>query len=158
MRFTPSTTAAALLCVGIAARPAAAAANDPLLHDGLFADGTRVTGVPIAGWNAPASQPQLGGRPMFDAANPVRWVVRQDAAALRPVATPQPFIELAGGDRLPGIIEGHASGVDDWRHALSSCAASCSRRESARRCPPPRSSPGMAARSASVRSASLAPA
>jgi hypothetical protein len=118
MRFTPSTTAAALLCVVIAARPAAAAANDPLLHDGLFADGTRVTGVPIAGWNAPASQPQLGGRPMFDAANPVRWVVRQDAAALRPVATPQPFIELAGGDRLPGIIEGHASGVDDWRHAL----------------------------------------
>jgi hypothetical protein len=89
-------------------------AND-LLWDGLFADGTRMTGVPITGWNAPASQPQLGGKPMFDAANPVRWVVRQGLPASPAAASRQPFVEFACGDRLPGLVEGHTSGVEDWR-------------------------------------------
>lgn len=91
-------------------------AND-LVWDGLFADGSRISG-PITGWNAPASQPQLGGKPMFDAANPVRWVVRQGPAASRAPAVEQPFIEMAFGDRLPGLIEDHESGSEDWRHTM----------------------------------------
>ncbi len=114
----PSTTAtAAILCsLAVAACPGPTASAAPPLWDGLFADGTRVTGVPIAGWNAPASQPQLGGKPMFDPANPVRWVVRQ---AARPAATApaRPFVEFACGDLLPGVVEAHESGVDDWRRA-----------------------------------------
>ncbi|MFM7290689.1 MAG: hypothetical protein ACKO6B_05600, partial [Planctomycetia bacterium] len=115
MRSIPTAAVAALLGLAITAGPGPASAND-LLWDGLCADGTRVSGVPIAGWNAPASQPQLGGRPMFDVANPVRWVVRQGLPAA--AAQRQPFVELAGGDRLPGIVEGHSSGLDDWRRTM----------------------------------------
>jgi hypothetical protein len=114
MRSILVSIVAACSGLAIAAGPGSAAAND-LLWDGLFADGTRVTNGQIVGWNAPASRPQLGGKAMFDAVNPVRWVVRQ-----RPPSSPapvrrQPFVELAGGDRLPGIVEGHASGLEDWR-------------------------------------------
>jgi len=96
--------------------PGPALAADAPLWDGLFADGTRATGVPISGWHAAVSQPQLGGQPMFDTAKPVRWVVRQ---AARPAAVEprQPFVELACGDRLPGVVEDHESGVENWRHA-----------------------------------------
>ncbi|MFM8634867.1 MAG: hypothetical protein ACKOEX_08680, partial [Planctomycetia bacterium] len=117
MRFIQTAAVAALLGLAITAAPGPASAND-LLWDGRFADGTRASGVPIAGWNAPASQPQLGGKPMFDAANPVRWVVRQGLPAAAAAAQRQPFVELAGGDRLPGIIEGHTSGLDDWRRTM----------------------------------------
>jgi len=114
MRSKPTATAAMIVSLAAATLPGPVVAADPLLWDGLFADGTRVAGVPITGWNAPVSQPQLGSQPMFDAANPVRWVVRQ---AARPAAAEpgQPFLELACGDRLPGIVEEHESGVEDWR-------------------------------------------
>ena len=114
MRSRSTATAAVLCCLAAATRLGPALAADPPLWDGLFADGTRITGMPIAGWHAPASQPQLGGKPMFDAANPVRWVVRTTA---RPTAgePTQPFVELACGDRLPGIVEEHESGVENWR-------------------------------------------
>lgn len=107
-------TPAAVVLAGLAAAalPRPVAANQALLWDGLLADGTRVAAAPISGWNAPASQPQLGGKPVFDNANPVRWVVRQERAAS---GTPQPFVELACGDRLPGAIDGHASGLEEWR-------------------------------------------
>jgi hypothetical protein len=115
MRYNPTATAALIFLLVAAPLPGSVAAADPLLWDGLFADGTRLAGVPITGWNAAVSQPQLGGQPMFDAANPVRWVVRR---AARPAAAEpgQPFVELACGDRLPGIVEEHESGVEDWRH------------------------------------------
>jgi hypothetical protein len=111
MRTILTPAVAAAMTLAVVAMPARAAAND-LLWDGLFADGSRVSGT-IAGWNTPASQPQIDGKPMFDAANPVRWVVRQRP----PTSTPfrQPFVELACGDRLPGLVEGHVSGLDDWR-------------------------------------------
>jgi hypothetical protein len=114
MRSILNLAVAVLFSLAITAEPGRAFAND-LLWDGLFADGTRATGVPIAGWNAPASQPQLGGKPMFEAANPVRWVVRQGPPASPAAVARQPFVELACGDRLPGIVEGHTSGVEDWR-------------------------------------------
>lgn len=116
MRPSLPALAAVYSCVVAAGLPSPAPAAEPLLWDGLFADGTRVAGVPIAGWNAPASQPQLGGKPMFDAANPVRWVVRQ---APRPASAvlAEPFVELACGDRLPGIVEEHESGDENWRQA-----------------------------------------
>ena len=114
MRSILNLAVAVLFSLAITAEPGRAFAND-LLWDGLFADGTRVAGVPITGWNAPASQPQLGGKPMFDAANPVRWVVRQGLPTSLPSLSRQTFVELACGDRLTGIVEGHTSGVEDWR-------------------------------------------
>lgn len=114
MRSILNPAVAVLVSLAGAALPGRAAAND-LLWDGLFADGSRVAGVPIAGWNVPASQPQLGGKPMFDAANPVRWVVRRGPTAVPTDTARQPFIELVGGDRIPGSVEGHVSGVEDWR-------------------------------------------
>ncbi len=100
-----------LFLVGL---PGPVKAADQTLWDGLFADGTRVGGVPIAGWNAPVSQPQLGGKPMFDAANPARWAIRRAVRAAVPQPA-RPFVELACGDRLTGVVEEHDSGTDDWR-------------------------------------------
>ena len=114
MRSILNPAVAVLFSLAIATGAGRAHADD-LLWDGLFADGTRVAGVPITGWNAPVSQPQLGGKPMFDAANPVRWVVRQGPPASPASASRQPFVELACGDRLPGLVEDHTSGVEDWR-------------------------------------------
>lgn len=114
MRSRSPATAAVFCCLAAAIRLGPALAADPSLWDGLFADGTRITGMPIVGWYAPVAQPQFGGKPMFDAANPIRWVVRTTS---RPAATEptQPFVELACGDRLPGIVEEHESGVENWR-------------------------------------------
>jgi hypothetical protein len=109
-----STGVAVLLGLILAAVPGRSPADD-LLWDGLFADGSRVAAVPIAGWNAAASRPQLGGKPMFDAANPVRWVVRQSPPVQAAAPARRPFVEMAGGDRLPGAVEGHVSGLEDWR-------------------------------------------
>lgn len=114
MRSILNPAVAVLFSLAIATGLGWASAND-LLWDGLFSDGTRMTGVPIAGWNAPASQPQLGGKQMFDATNPVRWVVRQGPPASPTAVARQPFVEFACGDRLPGLVEGHTSGLDDWR-------------------------------------------
>ena len=71
---------------------------------GMFADGTRVEGNVITGWHSDKAQPQLDAIRLFDPERPLRWLrnnepdigpVSEDAAA---------FVELVGGDRLPGPI------------------------------------------------------
>jgi len=109
------TLRAAVACTAIALLAASCPAAEDLLYDGLFADGIRVSAVPVAGWHAAAAQPQLGGKALFDAVNPVRWAVRRSPPSS--AVAPQPFVELACGDRLPGVVEQHMSGIDDWRRA-----------------------------------------
>ncbi|MBI4604892.1 MAG: NPCBM/NEW2 domain-containing protein [Planctomycetes bacterium] len=63
----------------------------------VFASGARVTGREIRSWHG-GGEPSLEGQRLFDPADPVRWVLD---TSLEP-AEPRAFVELAGGDRLPG--------------------------------------------------------
>jgi hypothetical protein len=112
------------LAAGIAFRAAAAA--DPPPYTAAFADGTRVNAPQIAGWHDAAALPSVDGRPLFDDANPARWViggpppvaVPGDRAPLPPGEEPAAFVEFVGGDRLPGIVEEHRSGLENWSERL----------------------------------------
>lgn len=74
-------------------------AADPK-YVGVTADGTRLPGE-FANWQDPGQQPTLGGRALFDAGNPYRWVL--DTAA-PPPSVPDSYVEFASGDRIPGIV------------------------------------------------------
>jgi len=112
------------LAAGIAFRAAAAA--DPPPCTAAFADGTRANAPQIAGWHDAAALPSVDGRPLFDDANPARWViggpppvaVPGDRAPLPPGEEPAAFVEFVGGDRLPGIVEEHRSGLENWSERL----------------------------------------
>jgi len=109
---------AAVLAVGVPLR-AAAPEQPPFIA--AFADGTRATAPQIADWHDAAARPTIDGRPLFDEANPARWVIggllpttgpgdRSAAAGEEPAA----FVEFVGGDRLPGTVVEHRSGLEDW--------------------------------------------
>lgn len=69
-----------------------------------FADGSRLEGNSLVGWNTPESSPTLDGRLLLLPDNPIRWLRDR---SLRPAETPEAFIELVSGDRLPGIVTGY---------------------------------------------------
>jgi hypothetical protein len=112
------------LAVGLAFRAAPAA--DLPAYSAAFADGTRATAAQIATWHDAAAVPAVDGRPLFDAANPARWVVGGPPPVALPGDRPAPlvdeepaaFVEFVGGDRLPGTVEEHRSGLDDWSEHL----------------------------------------
>lgn len=74
-----------------------------------FADGSRVNGDELRNWHETAAQPVLNNKPLFDKANPARWVID---TALKVSSAPTAFVEFFGGDRLPGAVVGAASGAE----------------------------------------------
>ena len=113
---------AAAIAVGIAA--AAASAADPLLYSAGSADGSRVAGGQLTEWQAPTAVPKLNGTPVFDPANPVRWLHAEPSAggptsdSGPPNASGESCIEFFGGDRLPCTVEEYRSGAENWRERL----------------------------------------
>src|SRR6185436_8006992 len=63
-----------------------------------FADGTKAGGPAIASWPLSSGNPQLEGKGLFSAANPVRLIRDQNAA----VEGKTPLVILANGDVLNG--------------------------------------------------------
>jgi hypothetical protein len=61
----------------------------------------RVNDERVTEWGDQAAVPKLAGQPIFDAANPFRWLI--DQAVPLPVA-PEAFVEFLGGDCLPGRV------------------------------------------------------
>jgi hypothetical protein len=108
---------AAAIAVGAAVAPAA----DTLLYSAGFADGSRAAGGRLAEWHAPTAAPKLNGRPLFDPANPVRWLRAEPPAGGLPAdagagdSTGTSSIEFFGGDRLPCTVEEYRSGAENWR-------------------------------------------
>ncbi len=74
-----------------------------------FADGSRVNGDELRNWHDTNALPVLNNKPLFDKANPARWVID---TSLKVSATPTAFVEFFGGDRLPGAVVGAASGSE----------------------------------------------
>ncbi len=67
----------------------------------MFTDGVRVEEAEVREWFEPLSVPKIGGKVLFDANNPVRWIIDRQ----NPVATEAAmFVEFQGGDRLAGEV------------------------------------------------------
>ena len=100
--------------------PLRAAAPEQPPFIAAFADGTRATAPQIADWHDAAARPTIDGRPLFDEANPARWVIggppQPTGPGDRSAAGEEPdgFVEFVGGDRLPGTVVEHRSGLEDW--------------------------------------------
>lgn len=89
--------------------PAGHAVADDQRFQAEFADGSRVNGDELRNWHDSAAQPVLNNKPLFDKANPARWVID---TSLKVSAVPTTFVEFFGGDRLPGAVVGAANGSE----------------------------------------------
>jgi hypothetical protein len=94
-----SLAAVAVLFVAVAQHRAAA---DDALYTAVMTDGTRTTGGHLSDW-ANNSLPKLNGRPLHDQANPIRWLKRETADQ---PALPAAYLEMVGGDVMPGRVVG----------------------------------------------------
>ncbi|MGE3777993.1 MAG: hypothetical protein AB7F89_12460, partial [Pirellulaceae bacterium] len=103
----------------------------PVVGDGApryaarFASGRYLEGEPLSNWHSRELQPQLAGQPLFDAADPLRWLMDR---SLPPPVAPAAYLEMAGGDRLPGRVIGYRPGGPTpfaWQpaHFLVECHA-----------------------------------
>ncbi len=89
----------ALGCAGGGAR-----GQEPT-YTGLFADGAYVTAGKISEWHDTGAQPKLNGQLLLDPNRPIRWLRNESP---EPQAIPRAFVEMFGGDRLPGrVVEFH---------------------------------------------------
>ena len=80
-----------------------------------FADGTRSNGDELRNWHDAAAQPLLNNKPLFDPANPARWIID---SSLKVSPTPTAFVEFFGGDRMPGAVIGAGSGLESKYNRL----------------------------------------
>ncbi len=70
-------------------------------YTALFADGQRVEEAEVREWVEATSQPKIGGKAIFDAANPARWIIDRQQP---PGADAAMFVEFFGGDRIAGDV------------------------------------------------------
>lgn len=75
-----------------------------------FRDGSRIVGEEVRDWYDTKAEPKLADRKLFDAKNPVRWVL--DTTQL-PSSAPLQYVEHIGGDRLPCRVLAYASGAEN---------------------------------------------
>lgn len=80
---------------------ARAAAAEDMRYLAVFSDGSRVTDGHLTDWGNPNNQPKLNGRPLFDQSNHIRWIKKETP---EPVGQPTAFVEIFGGDCLPGRV------------------------------------------------------
>lgn len=71
---------------------------------GVLRDGTVAVDTEIRDWNDAGAVPKIGGRDLFDANNPVQWIIDRQQP---PPSVPNNFVEFFGGDRLAGEVVGY---------------------------------------------------
>ncbi|NQT37959.1 MAG: NPCBM/NEW2 domain-containing protein [Planctomycetes bacterium] len=74
-----------------------------------LADGRLLTDDEVLYWHATLAQPRLAGVPLMDATTGVRWI--RDNTLDQGTAR-APYVEMVGGDRLPGRVTTHRSEHD----------------------------------------------
>ncbi|MCH5374836.1 MAG: hypothetical protein JJ992_12750, partial [Planctomycetes bacterium] len=82
---------------------------------GRRAGGDLLQGDTLTDWHATASEPKLDGAPLL-AGDPLLWLRDQ---RIGPAASrPEAYVELFGGDLLPGRVSGWSTGSDSaWEPA-----------------------------------------
>ncbi len=89
-----------LLAALLAANPAVAASRYTVRYaNGEWGEGNR-----LHDWDSHTAKPKLDGRPLLEPGNPFRWLIDRTR---RPAAQDTAFVELIGGDRLPGEIRSY---------------------------------------------------
>lgn len=63
------------------------------------ADGRELGQAELQDWNEPGATPRIAGHAIFDAAQPVRWIIDREQP---PGPFPEAWVELINGDRLAG--------------------------------------------------------
>ena len=66
----------------------------------LLANGQRLEGHRLQNWHQRAQMPRLDGKELMNAGNPLSWLRDR---WLQPGQTPDAYIEMISGDRLPGL-------------------------------------------------------
>jgi S1-C subfamily serine protease len=108
-RLTPACLATCALILSVAS----AAADSRDRYDARFADGSRMEGNALTDWHKLDVKPKLEGRELFASDNPMLWLHDR---SLRPSDPPVAFVEMIGGDRLPGVVQGYRpAGLVDAR-------------------------------------------
>ena len=77
--------------------------------EAVFADGTRVYGDKIFGWQKHPGAPRLDKTSLADAKRPLLWLSDRKPRRQNPRPGPA-YIEFVGGDRIPGAIMSAESG------------------------------------------------
>ncbi len=102
MRFT---LVLGLLLLGMAA----AAWGAPPRYSALLTSGQRIQGDRLSDWHDRNTMPRLEGQPLLEPSNAFRWLRDR---SLQPADLPLAYVELHGGDRLPGVVSGYADGKE----------------------------------------------
>ncbi|HEX3999366.1 MAG TPA: NPCBM/NEW2 domain-containing protein [Pirellulales bacterium] len=72
------------------------------LYTAVMSNGERISGGHLSNWGN-SDQPKINGRPLHDQANPIRWLRRETADQ---PALPTAYLEMVGGDVMPGRVIG----------------------------------------------------
>ncbi len=92
---------AAVSAVLLVASPGRSRGDDGR-YTGEFSNGKRIENAQLTDWGND-NFPRLNGQALFDQASPIRWL-RRDTTEQSTI--PQAFIEMVGGDVLPGRVMG----------------------------------------------------
>lgn len=98
--------AAAIALLAWAAVAATAAERLPR-YSVLLENGQRIQGDKLADWHDKNAMPRLEGQPLLEPGRAFRWLRDR---SLRPAELPTAYVEMHGGDRLPGAVVEFRSG------------------------------------------------
>ncbi|MBN2474840.1 MAG: NPCBM/NEW2 domain-containing protein [Pirellulales bacterium] len=89
---------------------AAGAEEPPPRYLAVFADGTRVEGQKISDWHQHTGSPKLDSTNLQDPHRPLRWLCDKTLEPFEADDDTGGFVEMIGGDRLPGRVVGFRQG------------------------------------------------
>lgn len=96
------------LCLGVGLLLLAASADGRERFAARLADGTAVVGDQLTDWHSVETMPRLNGHALFAQQNSALWLRDR---SLRPGEFPTAYVEMVGGDRLPGQVLSFAGGA-----------------------------------------------
>jgi hypothetical protein len=93
------------------------AVREAARYTAVFADGRQLSGERLSAWGRREARPELDGRPLLvsETGAPLRWL-RDESLPAPPV--PVAFVELAGGDLVPGRVILYRHGRESSFHRL----------------------------------------
>src|SRR5258708_1690074 len=86
-----------------------AASAQQLRYSALFSSGKRINVTEIRNWHEPQAEPHLDNLKLFFPADRALWV---EDVSIPPAPMPTAFVELFGGDRIPGKVIEYRTGQE----------------------------------------------
>jgi len=109
---------ACLLCMAAMVSARFALGAEQAKFEAVFADGGRIVGDSISDWHRADGIPKLDGHALFATPSPLRSLWQSSSSSAGSFRRSQSFVELVGGDRLPGRVVRHREATTDpWQAA-----------------------------------------